>query len=130
MSFYFSYVENFSILPLDYIMRPLLSQTVYLLFRSLFWTIFFFTVLAFSLFVLGNINNWTDRTQFFLLRSVSFAGTIFALCAIIFIVYLIFVKRHEKRIPLVSIIFIAAVGLVSALFAIISTAILAISRGG
>ncbi|GMO26002.1 MAG: hypothetical protein Ta2B_05860 [Termitinemataceae bacterium] len=65
---------------------------------SMFWTVFFLTNFSLLLYVAGNIFEWSDKTQMFLLQTMMTCGIAMPfLAGIKLLINIILKKQHDKK---------------------------------
>jgi hypothetical protein len=97
---------------------------------SLFFTGFSLVCFAVFLYVLGSMLGFTDRTQFFLLHTVLYAGLFIAFYALLSFVFRtsFMIVTHKGHIKARTFIFLL-LGAVSFIFSAAAAVILVLSKG-
>ena len=97
---------------------------------SFFWTLLFVICFASFLYALGNINNFAERTQLFLLKTVFFTSLPLALCGIINIILIIKLRGGKvKDHPVFNIMLYFIFSAFGFLLFLASTVILVVIKG-
>jgi hypothetical protein len=98
--------------------------------RLLFFTLFSLVCFAAAFYVIGNKQNFTGRTQVFLLNTILYAGLFLAVCVLLDFVFNagFMLLKHKKHISVKSFVFLL-LGLVAFIFSGLAAAILVLTTG-